>query len=73
MINNYKGIEDVESYNTVVQKLRNFFQKKGFIEVCVQDRLSILAACEDPTTSSNLQIRRASLATPTNWADVARV
>jgi len=50
MINNYKGIEDVESYDKVIQKLRNFFQKKGFIEVCVQDRLSILAACEDPTT-----------------------
>lgn len=50
MIHNYKGIEDVESYNQVIQKLRDFFQKKGFVEVCVQDRLSILAACEDPTT-----------------------
>jgi aspartyl/asparaginyl-tRNA synthetase len=50
MINNYKGISDVESYNKVIQKLRTFFLSKGFVEVCVQDRLSILAACEDPTT-----------------------
>lgn len=30
------------------QKLRGFFEKKGFIEVHTQNRLSILAACEDP-------------------------
>ncbi len=50
MINNYKGVEDSILYNTVIQKLRAFFLKKGFIEVNTQDRLSILAACEDPTT-----------------------
>lgn len=50
MINNYKGVEDSVLYNTVVQKLREFFLGKGFIEVHTQDRLSILAACEDPTT-----------------------
>lgn len=50
MKNNYIGEADVESYNKVIQKLRNFFLDKGFIEVNVQDRLSILAACEDPTT-----------------------
>ena len=27
-----------------------FFQKKGFVEVHTQNTLSILAACEDPTT-----------------------
>lgn len=35
-------------YNSVVQKLRTFFLSKNFIEVCTQNRLSILAACEDP-------------------------
>jgi aspartyl/asparaginyl-tRNA synthetase len=34
----------------VIQKLRTFFLGEGFIEVHTQDRLSILAACEDPTT-----------------------
>ncbi len=50
MIHNYRGIEDSVAFNEVVQKLRSFFLKKGFIEVSTQDRLSILAACEDPTT-----------------------
>lgn len=30
--------------------MREFCLKKGFVEVHTQDRLSILAACEDPTT-----------------------
>jgi aspartyl/asparaginyl-tRNA synthetase len=35
----------------MVRSLRNFFQeKKGFIEVPAQSRVSILAACEDPRT-----------------------
>lgn len=37
-----------EDYNKVVSKLRDFFTKRGFIEVSTQNRLSILAACEDP-------------------------
>ena len=37
-----------EKYNKVVKKLRNFFINKNFIEVHTQNRLSILAACEDP-------------------------
>lgn len=50
MINNYKGVEDTRAYSKVVSLLRKFFQEKGFVEVHTQDRLSILAACEDPTT-----------------------
>jgi aspartyl/asparaginyl-tRNA synthetase len=50
MIHNYKGVEDTKAYSEVVTRLRAFFQGKGFIEVHTQDRLSILAACEDPTT-----------------------
>ena len=39
-------------FNNTVCKLRNFFLKKNFIEVHTQNRLSILAACEDPETIS---------------------
>jgi aspartyl/asparaginyl-tRNA synthetase len=39
-------------FSYVVNKLRSFFLNKGFIEVHTQNRLSILAACEDPTTIS---------------------
>ena len=35
-------------YNELVQKMRDFFIKKGFLEVPAQSRLSILAACENP-------------------------
>lgn len=37
-----------EEYNKVVSKLREFFSNRGFFEVSTQNRLSILAACEDP-------------------------
>ena len=36
------------TYNALVQKMRDFFLQKGFIEVPTQSRLSILAACENP-------------------------
>lgn len=36
------------TYHALVQKMREFFLKKGFIEVPTQSRLSILAACENP-------------------------
>lgn len=39
-------------FSEVVQKLREFFVKKGYLEVHTQNRLSILAACEDPFTVS---------------------
>ncbi len=55
MINNYKGVEDTKSFSIVINKLRSFFLKKGFIEVHTQDRLSILAACEDPDTVASYQ------------------
>ncbi len=40
----------MKGYSQTVNKLRQFFLGKGFHEVHTQDRLSILAACEDPTT-----------------------
>lgn len=37
-------------FSFVTNKLREFFLKKGYLEVHTQNRLSILAACEDPKT-----------------------
>ncbi len=39
-----------KDFSDVTHKMRSFFQEKGFLEVHTQNRLSILAACEDPTT-----------------------
>ncbi len=39
-----------EDFSKVVGPLRSFFLNKGFLEVHTQNRLSILAACEDPQT-----------------------
>ena len=47
---NSRQIIDPVKFNKVVRKLRDFFLGKDFIEVHTQNRLSILAACEDPTT-----------------------
>ena len=45
------------TYNSLVQKLRDFFLQKNFVEVPTQSRLSILAACENPhsVTTFNYQ------------------
>ena len=39
-----------KKFTDVTGRLRSFFLSKGFQEVHTQNRLSILAACEDPTT-----------------------
>jgi aspartyl/asparaginyl-tRNA synthetase len=49
--NNHPHIDPIDFHKTV-KKMRDFFEGKGFIEVHTQARLSILAACEDPTTIS---------------------
>ena len=41
---------DPTKYTYAVTALRSFFLSKGFQEVHTQNRLSILAACEDPET-----------------------
>lgn len=46
-----------EKFHKVSQKLREFFLKKGFIEAHTQNRLSILAACEDPGTVATYNYR----------------
>jgi len=52
MSGNKIGMINTTEFDSVVKKLREFFQKKGFEEVHTQSRLSILAACEDPKTIS---------------------
>jgi len=42
-------------YHEASKLLRAFFEKKGFIEVATQSRLSILSACEDPSTIATFQ------------------
>jgi aspartyl/asparaginyl-tRNA synthetase len=50
MVNSSSGCINIFDFNKVVKKLRAFFDSKGFVEVHTQNRLSILAACEDPRT-----------------------
>jgi aspartyl/asparaginyl-tRNA synthetase len=51
-VHNSPLILDSEKFSKVVNKLREFFLNRGYIEVHTQNRLSILAACEDPFTVS---------------------
>ena len=46
---------DCKSYTNVIKLLRQFFDARGFVECHTQNRLSILAACEDPTTVATYQ------------------
>lgn len=48
-------IIDSEKFNAVVKKLREFFLERNFVEVHTQNRLSILAACEDPFNVQTFQ------------------
>lgn len=50
MIHNHLPSGDIAAFSNAANRLRSFFLGKGFVEVHTQDRLSILAACEDPTT-----------------------
>ena len=43
-------IINTKHFHYVINKLRDFFITKGFLESHTQNRLSILAACEDPST-----------------------
>ena len=42
--------KNCEDFHNAVQKMRDFFISKKFVEVHTQTKLSILAACEDPST-----------------------
>lgn len=51
----YIGEPNVVGFSAASNALRQFFLGKGFLEVHTQDRLSILAACEDPTTVATFE------------------
>jgi aspartyl/asparaginyl-tRNA synthetase len=51
----YIGEPNTPGFSRVANALRAFFLKKEFLEVHTQDRLSILAACEDPTTVASFE------------------
>ena len=44
-----------QKFTDTVGLLRSFFLEKGFLEVHTQNRLSILAACEDPFNVATYQ------------------
>ena len=44
-----------QDFTSTVTQLRTFFSDRGFLEVHTQNRLSILAACEDPTTVTTFE------------------
>ena len=48
-------IIDPHLFSQVVNKMRTFFLEKGFLEVHTQNRLSIMAACEDPKTIASYE------------------
>lgn len=48
MVEQRTNIHRIQTYNKLTQLLRDFFQKRGFIEVPTQPNLTILAACENP-------------------------
>jgi aspartyl/asparaginyl-tRNA synthetase len=48
--NKMTALIDPKKYSETVDLLRSFFLAKNFLEVHTQNRLSILAACEDPET-----------------------
>lgn len=50
MLKNYIATKDIRAFSWTINALRSFFLSKGFVEAHTQDRLSVLAACEDPTT-----------------------
>lgn len=51
-------MKDTLNYNFIIKKIRQFFQEeKGYLEVPVQSRLSLLLACEDPRTIATFTFR----------------
>ncbi|MGI9526374.1 MAG: amino acid--tRNA ligase-related protein [Weeksellaceae bacterium] len=46
-------IIDPKKFSFVINKMRTFFLSKGFLEVHTQNRISIMAACENPHSISS--------------------
>lgn len=46
------NIQNLKTYNILVEKLRTFFLSKNFLEVATQQHMTILSACENPFSVS---------------------
>ena len=53
--NSLTPLIDPYLFSKCVNKMREFFLNKGFLEVHTQNRLSIMAACEDPKTIASYE------------------
>lgn len=49
------NIQKIQTYNKLVSLLREFFIKKGYLEISTQPNLTILAACENPHSVETYQ------------------
>ena len=49
------NIQKIQTYNKLVCLLREFFIKKGYLEISTQPNLTILAACENPHSVETYQ------------------
>lgn len=54
-------------FHACVSRLRDFFLSRWYVEVHTQDRLSILAACEDPTTVATFEYEWKIRPLPQTW------
>jgi aspartyl/asparaginyl-tRNA synthetase len=52
MLNQRTNLKNIQNYHYLVQKLREFFINKNFIEAPTQHNLTILSACENPFSVS---------------------
>jgi len=58
-------VQNLYHFNQITRQCRDYFQNHlGFIEVPTQSRLSILAACEDPSTITTFQLGQTSYPLP---------
>lgn len=51
-------MHNLYTYTQMIHQCRQFFTQLNFLEVPAQSRLSILAACEDPSTITNFQVNQ---------------
>lgn len=67
-------MRNLYSYSQMIRQCREFFQTKlNFVEVPAQSRLSILAACEDPSTITPFSINQTDFPLPQTgqmWLEV---
>jgi len=49
------NIQKIQTYNKLICLLREFFIKKGYLEISTQPNLTILAACENPHSVETYQ------------------